>query len=474
MSNEFLFLLPLWSIITGALLVLFVEMMFHEKGRDIIPFITILFLLIAIIGTLRNYVELIAIGESIDLFHKTVKIDIITNLFILGALISGIIAVLFSVQYLVEHRAVTGEYYSLILLVISGMINLIIANEFLTFFVGLELMSIGSYVLAGYFRVRERSIESAIKYYLPGVFSTGLILMGIAFIYGITGTTFFESIRYILPFKLTSLYSFYFGVILLLAGLAFKIALAPFHAYAPDVYDGSAAPVSAFLSTGIKVAAFAALIRIMGEVLLIQGDWLNIMPILSILTMFIGNIMALNQDSIKRMLAYSSVAHAGYILLAIVTIDKSNLKEIYFAVSFYLLAYTFMTGGAFGLLGWLSRKEEKLVYFDDLSGIAKKYPWFSIIMAIFMFSLAGFPPTAGFFGKYYVFRLAIVNGYYGLALIGILNSFISAYYYLKVIIYMFMKKEQDIELPESFYTLRFGLLLSVVGTLIIGFIPFYY
>lgn len=474
MSNEFLYLLPLWSIIFGALLVLLIEMIFHEKGRDIVPFIAVLFILIAILGVIRNYIELFTTKEIIYLFQKTVKIDLLTNLFLFATLISGLISILFSIQYLVEHKAVTGEYYSLILLVLTGMMNLIVANELITFFVGLELMSIGSYVLAGYFRIRENSIEAAIKYYLPGVFSTGLILMGIAFVYGISGSTFYDSIRYALPFKLNSLFSFYLGTILLIAGLAFKIALAPFHAYAPDVYDGSAAPVSALLSTGIKVAAFAAIIRLIGEVLRVDGDWLNIMPILSVLTMFIGNIMALNQDSIKRMLAYSSVAHAGYILLALVTISKSPLNEIYFAVSFYLLAYTFMTGGAFGLLGWLSRKEEKLIHYDDLSGIAKKYPWFAIAMAIFMFSLAGFPPTAGFFGKYYVFRLAIVQGYYGLALLGILNSFISAYYYLKVIIYIFMKKEQEYIVSEPFISLRFALILSVIGTLILGFIPIYY
>jgi len=474
MSNEFVYLLPLWSVIFGAILVLFIEMIFHEKGRDVIPYVSIVFILIALFGTIRNYIDFLATKDSVLLFQNTAKIDILTNLFIIGALLSGLLAILYSVQYLTEHRAITGEYYALILLVVSGMINLIVSNDLITFFVGLELMSIGSYVLAGYFRVREKSIEAAMKYYLPGVFSTAIILMGIAFIYGNSGTTYFNTIKAVLPLKITTLYSFYFGVLLLLVGLGFKIALVPFHAYAPDVYDGSSAPISAFLSTGVKVAAFAILIRFMGEVFSISGDWLNIIPILSILTMFVGNIMAFNQDSIKRMLAYSSVAHAGYILLAIVTIDKAPLSEVYFSVAFYLIAYTFMTAGAFGLLGWLSRKEEKLVNYDDLSGIAKKHPWFAGFMAVFMFSLAGFPPTAGFFGKYYVFRLAIVEGYYGLAILGILNSFMSAYYYLKVIIYMFMKKEQDFELPEPFVALRFGILISVLGTLIIGFVPFYY
>jgi len=208
MSNEFVYLLPLWSVIFGAILVLFIEMIFHEKGRDVIPYVSIVFILIALFGTIRNYIDFLATKDSVLLFQNTAKIDILTNLFIIGALLSGLLAILYSVQYLVEHRAITGEYYALILLVVSGMINLIVSNELITFFVGLELMSIGSYVLAGYFRIREKSIEAAMKYYLPGVFSTAIILMGIAFIYGIAGNTYFNTIKAILPLKITTLYSF--------------------------------------------------------------------------------------------------------------------------------------------------------------------------------------------------------------------------------------------------------------------------
>ncbi|MCS7205406.1 MAG: NADH-quinone oxidoreductase subunit N [Leptospiraceae bacterium] len=474
MSNEFIYLLPLWIIVFGSLLILLIEMFFHENGRKIIPSFSVLILLTAIVIEVYNYIQHKKFSVEILLFHETAKIAISTHIFILGSLFSGLLTVLFSEQYLKEQRASTGEYYAIVLVVVSGMINLIVADEFLTFFVGLELMSIGGYILTAYIRTKEISIEAAIKYYLPGVFSTGFILMGIAFVYGISGTTFFEHIKFQLPQKSHSIYLFLIGIVFILIGLSFKIALVPFHAYAPDVYEGASAPISAFLSTGIKIAAFASMIRILGESFLMEGDWNQILPLLSLATMIVGNVLAFNQENVKRMLAYSSIAHAGYVLLAIITLQKANLSDIYFSVGFYLFAYTFMTAGSFGLLGYLSRKEEKYTNIQDFTGFAKDHPWLSIAMAVFMFSLIGFPPTAGFFGKYYVFRLALQEGYIFLVVVGIINSFLSAYYYLRVVVYMFMKKEESIELNPMLPTLKWGVALSVIGTVVLGFVPFFY
>lgn len=472
MSNEFLFLLPLWIVIVGALIILILEAIFKESGRKVLFPFTIFILVLTFLFQIIVYNWTIIAGKEILLFYNTLKIQAITNLFNLSAIIAIFLTVLFSEQYLLDHRAITGEYYFLILMTLAGMFNLILANELITFFVGLELLSIASYVLTGYYRTREKSIEAALKYYLPGVFSTGIILMGIAFMYGFSGTTFFDQILNMLKIKQHSFYGFTLGFLFLFIGIAFKLTLVPFHSYAPDVYEGASAPISGLLSTGIKIAVFGILIRILEQSLIVKEFWKEIVIILSILTMLIGNIMALKQDNIKRMLAYSSIAHAGYVLIAFVSIAHSNLKEIYFSVGFYLLAYTFMTLGAFGLLGWLSRKEEKFIYLDDLSGIYKKFPWISIGMAIFMFSLAGFPPTAGFFGKYYVFRLAIQSGYTWLAVIGILNSFLSAYYYLRIIIYMILKKEEMVEISDLRLSLKFAILFSVLGIFIIPFISF--
>lgn len=472
MSNEFLFLFPLWIIIVGSLVILLIEAIFKESGRKIIFSFSLFLLFLAFLNQIFVYKWTLDYGKEILLFYNTIKIDSLTNLFILSSLIAVLLTVLFSDQYLTEHKSITSEYYFLLFMVLTGMINLVVANEFLTFFVGLELMSIASYVLTGYFRVREKSIEAALKYYLPGVFSTGLLLMGIAFLYGISGTTFFDQISFSLTRKFPHQNVFYVGFLFLLAGIAFKLTFVPFHSYAPDVYEGASAPISGLLSTGIKIAVFASFVRIIGEVLPSTTDWNDVFIVLSILTMLVGNIMALKQDNLKRMLAYSSIAHAGYIMVAFVSFRDVSLNEIYFSVGFYLFSYTFMTLGAFGLLGWLSKKEEKNICIDDLSGISKSYPWMSLAMAVFMFSLTGFPPTAGFFAKYYIFRLAIQSNYTWLAVIAILNSFLSAYYYLRVIVYMILKKEQEVELSSAKTSLRFAVILSIIGIFALPFIPF--
>ncbi len=466
MFNEFYYLLPLWILIAGAITVLKLEIFFHEKAREFVPPLAIFIYILSIFAVFQ-----IGVNQTIMLFNETVKIDLLSQFFIISTLFSGLLSVLFASQYLVEHKAVTGEFYALNLFVVAGMVNVMISNELLTFFIGLEIMSIGSYVLAGYFRNKDRGIESALKYYLPGVFSTGFLLMGIAIIYGIFGSTFFNVISTSLNLKPNYIYVYYLGILLFLVGLSFKIALVPFHGYAPDVYEGSSSPISILFSTGVKVASFYFLIRIMGDVFNLYGDWLSILPLLSILTMTIGNIMAMVQNNIKRMLAFSSVAHAGYVLIAVVVLRKANIQDIYFSVGFYLLAYTFMTAGSFGLLGWFSRKEETFSSLDDLSGIAKRFPVLSLIMALFMFSLAGFPPTAGFFGKYYVFRLAIYYDYTWLAILGILNSFLSAYYYLRVVIYMYMKPYKETQYPEMRYSTGLALLISSLGVLFLGLIP---
>ncbi|MFN3604916.1 MAG: NADH-quinone oxidoreductase subunit N [Leptonema sp. (in: bacteria)] len=472
MSNEFLFLIPLWILIASSLIVLLIEAILKEKGRSIQFTFSLLVLVVALVFQVIVYNWTMIHGKDIFLFHHTLKISSLSNLFILSSLFAIILTTLFSEQYLIEHKAVTGEYYFLLLMVLAGMITLILSNELLTFFVGLELMSLASYVLTGYFRVREKSIEAALKYYLPGVFSTGLLLMGIAFLYGISGTSFFDQMSFSLTRKNDYFNSYYLGFLFLFSGIAFKLTFVPFHAYAPDVYEGASAPISGLLSTGIKIAVFAIFLRILEDVIPLEIKRNDIIIFLSILTMLVGNIMALKQDNIKRMLAYSSIAHAGYVFIAFVSFSEVSKYEINFSVGFYLFAYTFMTLGAFGLLGWLSRKEEKNVYIDDLSGIAKKYPWISLAMAIFMFSLTGFPPTAGFFGKYYVFRLAIQSGYTWLALVAILNSFLSAYYYLRVVVYMFLKKEEEVSLTNLRFSFKLAILISVFGIFALPFIPF--
>ena len=470
MTRELINLLPLWIVTAGAIGILLNEALLKEAGRIFAPYIALFFSVFALIAGTLTVVD---VGSATYLlFDGTVIIDWFSATLICVSALSAVLGILFAAQYLKDERAVTGEFYALVLLGVAGMITLVVANEFLTLFVGIELVSIAGYVLAGYFRNRERSIEAGLKYFLPGVFATGFLLFGMAVIYGVGGSTFFNVIHTTLESGTASSMVVSVAAVLLLSGFAFKVAIAPFHGWAPDVYDGAAAPVSAFISTGIKAAAFAGLARIFLTVFNMPGSWIHAFAILSIVTMLIGNIGAFIQHNVKRMLAYSSVAHAGYVMIAFTAIGGARNIEIEHSIAVYMLAYTLMTGGAFGLIGFIGREGERRSDLADFAGLSFKKPWIAIIMSVFMFSLAGFPPTAGFFGKYYVFKLAVDHGFVWLAIIGVLNSFLSVYYYMRVIVYMFMQQENDDEaLGRPSPLLWVGLVVSVIGLFMAGFLP---
>jgi len=351
---------------------------------------------------------------------------------------------------------------------------LVLAAEFLTFFVGLELMSLSAYVLAGYLRVKERSIEAALKYFMLGVFASGFLLYGIALLYGASGTLHFTDLRMFLEKGGVSLPFVKLGVLLLLVGLGFKAALVPFHGWAPDVYDGAPAPVSAFLSTGVKAAAFGAFARLFAEPLGLPGSWTTALALLAILTMTLGNLGALAQTSVKRLLAYSSVAHAGYLMVGLAVAPLSPADEDERAIAFYLLAYTLMTAGAFGWLAWAAKKEEKRTELEEFKGMGLEHPWMALPMAVFFLSLAGMTPLAGFFAKYYVFKLAVDHGEVGLVIVAVLNSFLSAYYYLRVVATLYMRPQDKPEgsplLPSP--ALAATLFLCALGSLVVGFLKF--
>lgn len=469
MTRELMDLLPLWIITAGAIGLLFNEAMLKERGRSLAPYLALLFSGAALLAGINTFLSVGA--ERYELFNGSVVVDWFSATLICISVLSVFLTILFSVDYLKQEKAVTGEYYALLCLAVAGMITIVVAAEFLTLFVGIELMSLAGYVLAGYFRVRERSIEAALKYYLPGIFATGFLLLGMAIIYGAGGSTFFKEIHEALEGQTTGAMVVGVAAVLLLAGFAFKVAIAPFHAWAPDVYDGAAAPVTAFLSTGVKAAAFAGLARIFMDVFMLPGSWLQAFAFLAVLTMVLGNIGALVQKNVKRMLAYSSVAHAGYVLVAFTALKSAEDTEIQHAIAVYMLAYTLMTGGAFGLLAYFGREGEKKTDLIDLAGMSFTRPWVALVMAVLMFSLAGFPPTAGFFGKYFAFKLAVENGYVWLAIVGVLNSFVSAYYYLRVIVYMFMEPQADAMVAKPSFLLLCGLFISVVGTFLAGFLP---
>ncbi len=375
-----------------------------------------------------------------------------------------------SMDYLKREEILHGEYFSLILFATLGMMLLASGFDLVVIFLGLEIMSVSLYVLAGFKRRDLDSNEASLKYFLMGAFATGFLLYGIVMIYGSTGSTNLEQIIKSIAFgKGSPSLLIWAGAGLLLVGFGFKIASVPFHMWVPDVYQGAPTPVTAFISAGPKAAGFAALLRVfLFSFVTIKLDWTVIVWIMAALTMTVGNVIAIAQSDIKRMLAYSSIAHAGYVLIALVAGGETGISS----ALFYLLAYTFMNIGAFTVVVALGRKGQENTGLDDYSGLGTRSPLLAVVMSVFMFSLAGFPPTAGFMGKFYVFSAAVKSGFVGLVIIGVLNSLVSVYYYLRVVVIMFMHPPQ----PEAQkIPLALGaelvLLISLWGVLQLGILP---
>jgi NADH-quinone oxidoreductase subunit N len=350
-------------------------------------------------------------------------------------LLSAAGAVLLSLGYMERERLLAPEYYPLLLLATTGMMFLAGAEDLIVLFLGLEVMSVAVYVLAGYNRPNASSAEAALKYFLIGAFASGFLLYGIALLYGATGTTNLSLIGAQLAGGPLSLMAA-LGLGLLLIGLGFKVAAVPFHMWAPDVYDGAPTPVTAFMATGVKAAAFAALVRVLLEAFpSAQSLWQPVIAGLAVASMVVGNLVALNQRALKRMLAYSSIAHAGYLLVAVWPGTRMGAG----AVLLYLAAYGLATLASFGFLAALGRDGERSVTYDDIAGLASSRPWIAFGLSICMLSLLGFPGTFGFIGKWYILSSAIAEGQVLLPILLVVTSVISAGYYLPVIMAMYMK-----------------------------------
>jgi NADH-quinone oxidoreductase subunit N len=381
--------------------------------------------------------------------------------------IAGALSVLLSSAYLKKTKTLRGEYYALLLIAVFGMMLMGAANDLVVFFLGLETMSIPFYVLAAFARNRATSNEAGLKYFLLGAFATGFLLYGIALIYGTTGTTNIATIRQKVP-GLVGTPIFTVGLGMLLTGLMFKIAAVPFHMWAPDVYEGAPTPVSGFMATGGKAAAFAVFLIIFAPtVLWSAGVVREILALVAAASMILGNIAAIAQTSIKRMLAYSSIAHAGYILVGVVAANAPGGN----GVLFYILAYTLMNIGAFGVLGMLEKDGGENLSFEDCAGLGKRTPLLAFMMAVFMFSLAGIPPFAGFFGKYYVFVGAIQAGYTWLAIVGVIMSVVSAYYYLRLVVMMYFTPESEPRLVTLSSPGVLALGISIIALIYLGLFP---
>lgn len=380
--------------------------------------------------------------------------------------LTGILTVLLSVNYLQRTGHDRPEFYMLMLFSLSGMMLMGMANDLILIFLALELLSIPLYILAGLAWPRPESEEAAMKYFVLGAFSSAIFVYGVALIYGATGTTSLPGVVAAAEGGTTLL--LLAGAAMMLVGFGFKVAAAPFHMWTPDVYEGAPTVVTAFMSVGAKVGGFAALLRILMVALPTLGDtWTTAISFLAALTLIIGNLLAIAQPNIKRMLGYSSIAHAGYILIAVAA-SFDNPDGISAAL-FYMFAYAFTNLGAFAVAVAVERKEGEGVMLEDYKGLARRYPWIAIAMAFFMLSLTGVPPTGGFAAKFYVFSSAVEAGLIWLVLIGVLTSVISAYYYLRVVFYMYMYEgEGEMVLKPLLVS---AVVIAAVATLLLGLLP---
>ena len=464
-SGEYIRVLPEIILTLAATLIMFLEALLKDRQKGILTPLAILGLLGALVGAVA------ANGNPGPAFHDMIVVDGFATFFRVLVIAVGLVAVLASTEYLRRENAGTGDFFALILFSVAGQSIMAAANELIMIFIGLEISSIASYVLAGYLRDDKRNNESALKYFLLGSFATAFLLYGIAWIYGTTGSTNLVEIRRALIMGgAPSIVLVGAAAALMFVGFGFKISAAPFQVWAPDVYQGAPAPVSGFLSVGPKAAAFAILIRTyltaFGP---ISSTWAPIVWACALATMLVGNFAAIQQSNIKRLLAYSSIAHAGYVLVAVAAHSEIGSA----AAMFYLAAYAFTNFGAFAVVTHVARKHEKFTSIDDFAGLSQRQPMMAAMLTIFLLSLIGVPLTGGFFGKFYIFKAALDSNLVWLTVLGLLNSVVAAYYYLRVLVVMYMKEphSSDEPLPAAGPALTIAVVGCAIVTLVLGIFP---
>jgi len=431
------YLLPEISLVASGIIALIIDLILKGKRKKPVAFWNLLALLV-ISGFVINRWSI-----SGYCMNGLARLNAVTNLFDMIFLAAAFFTVLLSISYLERVGYSYGEFYSLLLFSVAGMFVMASAADLMVFFLGLELMSIPLYIMVGLFRTTKESNEAAIKYLLMGAFTTAFILYGIALVFGATGTTKLSGIAQALASGRAIAQSviFLLAMILILVGFAFKLALAPFHMWTPDVYQGAPTPLTGFMSVSVKCAAYAALIAVLAAMTPAAKEWTILLQFLAIITMTWGNIAALRQDNIKRMLAYSSIAHSGYILVGIVSYGNAASSNLSLsAVIFYLVVYLFMNIGAFASAMVVAGEKDERYHIDNYGGLSRRKPLLALFISVFMFSLMGIPPLAGFMGKFQIFYAALKAGMAPLAIIAVLNSVVSVYYYLRVILVMYMEK----------------------------------
>ena len=474
--SDFYYLLPEIVLTTGALLLLLADLMTPRDKQSILAWVTL-----GVLGA--TAMALIPIADAdLQVSRGLIAVDRFALFFKVIFLGSAALTVLMSVRYLDVEGTRAGEYYFLILCATLGMMFMAGGTDLITLFIGLETMAISFYILAGFLKPSRRSNEAAVKYFLLGAFSLGILLYGMSMMYGLSGTTNLRQIATALAGQ-ESDPRLVLAVMLVVAGMGFKIAAVPFHMWAPDVYEGAPTPITGFLSVGSKAASFAMLLRIFVESLPTmrvslsestsltpsgpEVGWGMLFYVLAVVTMTVGNFAALTQSNLKRMLAYSSIAHAGYLLIGVVAGTARGVT----AMLVYLFVYAFMQLGAFAVLVMMRRHDVVGDELKDLNGLFFRQPFAAVAMLLFMLSLGGIPPTAGFMGKFWLFSAAIESGYVWLAVIGVLNSAVSLYYYIRIVVYMMLKNEPAGSEPRQSPAMALAMGVAVVATLVLGVYP---
>ena len=451
------------TLMGTALMVL--DPVLHKRSSNAFGHLSLLSLAAAMAAAAYAY------SEAGSAFGGMLIVDGFATFFRVLVIGVGILTILPSYRFLRRQDAETGEFHALLLYSIAGQCLMVAANELIMIFLGLEISSIASYILAGYLRDDKRANESALKYFLLGSFATGFFLYGVAFIYGTTGTVNLTAVHAALTGpNAPSPVIVGVAAALMFVGLAFKVSASPFQVWAPDVYQGAPTPVTAFLSAGPKAAAFAIFFRIfMTAFQPIANGWEPLVWISALLSMTIGNFAALMQPNVKRLLAYSSIAHAGYVMVALTA--RSDVGTA--AAMFYLAAYAFMNVGAFAVVSHLSGKGERYQSVEDFAGLGQKQPLTAAMLSIFLLSLIGVPLTGGFFGKFYIFKAALESHLVWLTVLGLLNSAVAAYYYLRLLVAMYMHEPSDAVTNAEPLSpgLSAALILPALGTLVLGIFP---
>ena len=463
-QNDFNILLPLTVLTVWACVLLLLDLFIPKGRKGITASLAAFGLAVTLVITVTQ------IGSEGIGFNGMVTLDGFSTFTNVLILVSGLLGIALAYGYIKRMGIDRGEYYTLMLFSITGMMLMAQAANLIIIFLALELLSIPLYVLAAFARPNLQSEEAGVKYFLLGAFSTGFVVYGTALVYGATGTTSFSGI-FTAASNGTSSLLLTIGAALLLVGFGFKVAAVPFHMWTPDVYQGSPTAVTAFMSSGAKIAGFAALLRVFATAFpSLSADMTDILWVLAALTMLFGNITAISQTNIKRLLAYSSIAHAGYILMAFVPYGNKEVMPVSIAAGlFYLVSYVVTNFGAWGVVIALEKSEGRGLEISDYAGLAKKYPAIAAAMTVFMLSFIGFPPTLGLVGKFYLFRAAIAGGYPGLAVIGVVTSLVSAYYYLRVVVNMYMREGDPTIEREPW--LNFTTATTAIATVVLSFVP---